>query len=30
MQKYSLDVIGTHLDIYVDITEDISSLFESI
>lgn len=30
MQKYALDVIWTHLDIYVDITEDISSLFENI
>lgn len=29
MQKYSLDVIGTHLDIYIDTTEEIS-LFESI
>lgn len=30
MQKYSLDVIGTHLDIYIDTTEEISILFESI
>jgi thiamine biosynthesis lipoprotein ApbE len=30
MQKYSLDVIGTHLDIYIDTTEDTSSLFENI
>ncbi len=30
MQKYSLDVIGTHLDIYIDTTEDTSSIFENI